>query len=76
MGEVLPPMQEVVAVLGQAALTSRILDDKADQGKGAWGEGVGVQDENAVMTNPNVMCCSDATFCSVCNAGRDRTKCQ
>ena len=71
-------MQEVAAVLGQAASTSRILDDIADQGKGAWGEGVGVgvQDENAVMTNPNVMCCSDATFCSVCNAGRDRKKCR
>ena len=74
MGEVLPPIQEAAAELGQAALTSQILDDITDQGKGAWGEGVGVQDENAVMTNQNVMCCSDATFCSVCNAGRDEKK--
>ena len=57
-------------MLVQAALTSQILNDKADLDMGAWeeGAGVGVQDVNAVMTNQNGMCCSGATFCNVDNA--------
>lgn len=70
--EVLPPMLGEAAVFVPAAWTSRILNDTADQGKGAWGEGVGVLDVNVAMTNSNVMCCSDAIFCGVCNAERGK----
>lgn len=72
VGEVLPPMLGEAAVFVLAAWTSRILNDTADQGKGAWGEGVGVLDVNVAMTNSNVMCCSDAIFCGVCNAERGK----
>ena len=70
-------MQEEVAVLVPAALTSQILNGIVDLGKGAlqsaW-VGVEVSDVNAVMAKVNAMNCSGAIFGSAYDAKKEYRK--